>query len=107
MDPVNEEVRAKAHQKLEETGKRDELKRLLQSRLVESQFQEKVAEMCKDYIKGKDLDSLSTDSAVDAMVKNIAPDARALVPDEVRKELVRNIASMISGNPPPPDVVPK
>ncbi|XP_053202553.1 transcription and mRNA export factor ENY2-like [Panonychus citri] len=84
MDSITEEVRAKANQLLERKGARDELRKLLHNRLIETQFSEKIVEMCKQFIKGKDVETITIDDLVNAVV----PEARKLVPDSVREELL-------------------
>lgn len=94
IDPMIDEVRHQAMRKLEENGKKEELKRMLRNRLNENQFDEKVAELCKNYMKGKNIETLT----VDEILRNVTPEAHRIVPDSVKRELLTAIKGLITGD---------
>eukprot|EP00090_Calanus_glacialis_P009028 TRINITY_DN17363_c0_g1_i2.p2 TRINITY_DN17363_c0_g1~~TRINITY_DN17363_c0_g1_i2.p2 ORF type:complete len:103 (-),score=53.95 TRINITY_DN17363_c0_g1_i2:69-377(-) len=74
-------------QQLVETGKREELKEKLMERLEESGWKDQVKMACRDVVKERGLDRIT----VEDLVQDIAPRGSQMVPEEVRKELLRDI----------------
>ncbi|XP_052860992.1 enhancer of yellow 2 transcription factor [Anopheles bellator] len=71
-------------------GDRTKLKDLLRKRLIESGWFDQVQLLCRKAITESEL------SSVDAVVQHVTPQARAMVPDIVKKELLFKIRSILS-----------
>ncbi|KAL5021977.1 hypothetical protein ScPMuIL_001132 [Solemya velum] len=85
-------MRAKINQKLVETGERERLMELLRTRLIECGWRDQLKQHCKDIVKQKGLEHIT----VDDLVAEITPKGRALVPDNVKKELLQRIRTFLS-----------
>uniref|UniRef100_A0A0K8TPQ3 Enhancer of yellow 2 transcription factor n=1 Tax=Tabanus bromius TaxID=304241 RepID=A0A0K8TPQ3_TABBR len=72
-------------------GCRTELKDLLGRRLSECGWRDQVKLLCRNMIKEHD-----GNVNVDQIVQAITPQARALVPDAVKKELLMEITARLS-----------
>ena len=92
MDPDLDKMRQIAHQKLLEQGEKDRLKNLLKTRLSESGFNDAILEKCKEYVRTRGVESVN----VSDIVAHITPEARKIVPEEVRDELLENIKKFIA-----------
>ncbi|XP_064610383.1 transcription and mRNA export factor ENY2-like [Liolophura sinensis] len=86
------QMRAKINQRLVETGERERLKELLRTRLVECGWRDQLKSICKDVVKQKGLEHIT----VDDLVAEITPKGRALVPDNVKKELLQRIRTFLA-----------
>merc|ERR1712110_1278167 len=73
--------------KLVETGYREELKKKLIERLEESGWKDQVKGVCKDVVKERGLDKIT----VEDLVQEVAPKGSQMVPDEIRKDLLKDI----------------
>merc|ERR1711874_313360 len=78
-------------QQLVESGKREELKVMLAERLEESGWKDQVKMACRDVVKEKGLDRIT----VEDLVQEVAPQGSQLVPDDVKKELLREIRTFL------------
>ncbi|CAD5116421.1 DgyrCDS5312 [Dimorphilus gyrociliatus] len=85
-------IRETINQKLEETGEKEKLKRLLRMRLDECGWREKVRAYCKQVIRERGIETVS----VDDLVAEVTPKGRALVPDTVKKELLHKIRQFLT-----------
>lgn len=86
------QLRATINQKLIETGERDRLKELLRNRLIECGWRDELKQYCKEIVRQKGLENIT----VDDLVAEITPKGRALVPDQVKKELLQRIRSFVA-----------
>jgi enhancer of yellow 2 transcription factor len=86
------QLRATINQKLIETGERERLKELLRTRLIECGWRDELKQYCKDIVRQKGLENIT----VDDLVAEITPKGRALVPDQVKKELLQRIRTFIA-----------
>lgn len=86
------QLRATINQKLIETGERDKLKELLRNRLIECGWRDELKQYCKEIVRQKGLENIT----VDDLVAEITPKGRALVPDQVKKELLQRIRSFVA-----------
>ncbi|KAK3581181.1 hypothetical protein CHS0354_024714 [Potamilus streckersoni] len=86
------QMRAQINQKLVETGERERLKELLRTRLVECGWRDQLKQYCKEVVKQKGLEHIT----VDDLVSEITPKGRALVPDNVKKELLQRIRTFLA-----------
>merc|ERR1712111_190408 len=77
--------------KLVETGYREELKKKLVEKLEESGWKDQVKGVCKDVVKERGLDRIT----VEDLVQEVAPKGSQLVPEEIRKELLRDIKKFL------------
>merc|ERR1711892_1510367 len=82
-------------QQLVETGKREQLKEKLVERLEESGWKDQVKMACRDVVKAKGLDRIT----VEDLVQEIAPRGSQMVPEEVRKELLRDVKKFLESDP--------
>lgn len=85
------QLRATINQKLIETGERERLKELLRTRLIECGWRDELKQYCKEIVRAKGLENVT----VDDLVAEITPKGRALVPDQVKKELLQRIRTFI------------
>lgn len=86
------QMRATINQKLIETGERERLKELLRTRLIECGWRDQLKAYCKEVVKQKGLEHIT----VDDLVSEITPRGRALVPDQVKKELLQRIRTFLA-----------
>ena len=85
-------MRAAINQQLVETGEREKLKELLRVRLAECGWRDELKKICKDIVRERGLEHVT----VDDLVKEITPQARQLVPDSVKKELLHRIRTFLA-----------
>ncbi|XP_022798975.1 transcription and mRNA export factor ENY2-like [Stylophora pistillata] len=88
------QLSASINQKLVESGERERLKELLRTKLIECGWRDKLRSHCKDVIKQKGLENVT----VDDLVAEITPKGRALVPDEVKREMLIRIRTFLAAN---------
>jgi len=88
----NVQMRATINQKLVESGEREKLKELLRTRLIECGWRDQLKVHCKEIVRQKGLENIT----VDDLVAEITPKGRALVPDQVKKELLQRIRSFLA-----------
>ncbi|CAN0330543.1 unnamed protein product [Lampetra planeri] len=88
------QMRAAINQKLIETGERERLKELLKTRLMECGWKDQLRAHCKDVIRDKGLEHVT----VEDLISEITPKGRALVPDNVKKELLQRIRAFLAQN---------
>lgn len=86
------QMRAAINQQLVETGEREKLKELLRVRLAECGWRDELKKICKDIVRERGLEHVT----VDDLVKEITPQARQLVPDSVKKELLHRIRTFLA-----------
>lgn len=85
-------MRITINQKLVETGEREKLKELLRTRLIECGWRDQLKAHCKEIVREKGLENIT----VDDLVAEITPRGRALVPDQVKKELLQRIRTFLA-----------
>ncbi|XP_014784021.1 transcription and mRNA export factor ENY2 [Octopus bimaculoides] len=90
------QLRAVINQQLMESGERERLKELLRTRLIECGWRDQLKAHCKDIVKKKGLECVT----VDDLVTQITPTGRALVPDDVKRELLQRIRTFLSQQTP-------
>jgi len=88
----NVQMKATINQKLIESGERDKLKEILRTRLIECGWRDQLKVHCKEIVRQKGLENIT----VDDLVAEITPKGRALVPDQVKKELLQKIRSFLA-----------
>lgn len=76
-----------AHNRLISSVDREKFKDLLRKRLIECGWRDQVRMLCRDIIKETDRKNLN----VEELVSKVIPQARALVPDAIKKELYEKI----------------
>lgn len=89
------QMRASINQKLVESGERERLMELLRTRLIECGWRDQLKAYCKEIVRQKGLEHVT----VDDLVNEITPKGRALVPDQVKKELLQRIRTFLAQNP--------
>lgn len=86
------QMRATINQKLVESGERERLMELLRTRLIECGWRDELKAYCKEIVRQKGLEHVT----VDDLVTEITPKGRALVPDQVKKELLQRIRNFLA-----------
>ncbi|KER18820.1 hypothetical protein T265_12142 [Opisthorchis viverrini] len=72
---------------LVKTGEKQRLLAFIEDRLIETGWNEKVKQACKDYIKSKGVDNIN----VEMVVQAITPSARQVIPSEVRQDVLDHL----------------
>lgn len=91
-DESETQMKSSINQKLIEAGEKDRLKALLKDRLQDAGWQEQMKEQCRQAVKERGAENIT----VDDLVTDITPRGRALVPDNVKKELLHNIKQFLA-----------
>jgi len=91
-----DQLRLLTHQKMIERGEKDRLKELLKARLLESGFNDRILLLCKNFVRNRGVDSVN----IDDIFNYVTPEARKIVPDSVKRELLNNIKQFISDEMP-------
>lgn len=73
------------------SGKRDDLKALLASRLTACGWRDDIKQRCREYVSKKGREAFTTDD----IVRAVRPEGRATVPDAVKAELLAEIKRFI------------
>ncbi|XP_046961792.1 enhancer of yellow 2 transcription factor-like [Vanessa cardui] len=73
-----------AHQRLILSGDRERFKELLRRRLIECGWRDQVRMLCREVVKENEGNNVT----FDMLLTRVTPQARALVPDAVKKELL-------------------
>ncbi|KAH6563303.1 hypothetical protein BASA50_002388 [Batrachochytrium salamandrivorans] len=91
-DLEKRQFRVVIDEKLVRTGEKDKLKEYLRLRLVESGWRDKLKTHCKDVVRSKGAENTS----MDELLKEISPHARAMVPEQIKAELVARIRKFLN-----------
>ncbi|RNA05288.1 transcription and mRNA export factor ENY2 isoform X2 [Brachionus plicatilis] len=83
----NNTIRNSINAKLIETGERERLREALQLKLVECGWTKEVTAHCQEIVKKRGFENIS----IDELVAELVPKSRALVPNQVKKELLESI----------------
>ena len=94
MEAEKLQLKSLIESKLVETGEKAKLKEFLRQRLVESGWRDELKSACKEVIRSKGLESIT----VDALIAEMTPKGRSLVPDNVRAELLGRIRKFLQEN---------
>eukprot|EP00794_Sanderia_malayensis_P018631 gene18631-20513_t len=86
------QVRTKINQKLTESGEKERLQEMLRLKLIECGWRDELKSYCRSIVQQKGIDNVT----VDDLVEDITPKARAMVPDDVKKELFQRIKTFIT-----------
>ncbi|XP_065828275.1 transcription and mRNA export factor ENY2-like [Oscarella lobularis] len=86
------QIRSQINQKLVESGEKERLMEMLRMKLMECGWRDQLKAYCKDIVRQKGLDHVS----VDDLVAEITPKGRALVPDEVKRDLLQKIKEFLA-----------
>ncbi|GAA52463.1 enhancer of yellow 2 transcription factor homolog [Clonorchis sinensis] len=78
MSERRNEIKNKISDLLMKTGERERLREFVENRLVETGWNDKVKQACKEYIRSKGVDNITVEEVVQA----ITPSARQIVPVE-------------------------
>jgi enhancer of yellow 2 transcription factor len=84
-------VRVRINSRLNQTGKKAELKAMLEQMLTTSGWQNDLKTKCKEIVEDKGLERVT----VDSLVEEITPYARSTVPHEVKQELLLRLKEFI------------
>ncbi|KAJ3281690.1 Transcription and mRNA export factor eny2 [Borealophlyctis nickersoniae] len=84
-------MRTVIDQKLVKTGEKDKLKEYLRHRLVECGWRDNMKAYCKELLLSKGLEQYTMDD----LIKEVTPRGRAMVPDEVRADLLARIRKFL------------
>jgi len=88
----NEEIAAAIDARLVESGEKDKLKEYLRLRLLECGWRDQVKLAAKNCIREHKLRNVKLED----IIEEITPDARASVPDSVKRDLIAKIQEFIS-----------
>eukprot|EP00051_Salpingoeca_urceolata_P026874 m.479099 g.479099 ORF g.479099 m.479099 type:complete len:97 (+) comp21314_c0_seq1:319-609(+) len=86
------QMRAAINQQLVESGEKERLKEMLRQRLLECGWRDQLKAHCKEVVKSKGMEQIS----VEELVNEITPKGRAIVPDEIKKELLQRIRTFLA-----------
>ncbi|OON18291.1 hypothetical protein X801_05857 [Opisthorchis viverrini] len=78
MSEKRNEIKNKITDLLMKTGERERLREFVENRLIETGWNDKVKQACKEYIRSKGVDNITVEEVVQA----ITPSARQIVPVE-------------------------
>ena len=85
-------ARQRINQRLTESGEKERLQELLRVRLIECGWRDQLKDHARVMVREKGVDNVT----VDDLVAELTPKARSSVPDEVKKELLDHIKSLLS-----------
>ncbi|CAM6110437.1 unnamed protein product [Calypogeia fissa] len=74
-----------------ESGEKERLKELLRERLIECGWKDELKAQCRAFTRKKGRGNIT----VDDIVRNITPKGRAMVPDNVKAELLQRIRTFL------------
>ncbi|KAG0593537.1 hypothetical protein KC19_1G337200 [Ceratodon purpureus] len=81
--------------KLIESGEKERLKELLRERLIECGWRDELKAQCRAFTRKKGRNNIT----VDELVRTITPKGRAMVPDNVKAELLQRIRAFLLTDP--------
>ncbi|GAA31413.1 Enhancer of yellow 2 transcription factor [Clonorchis sinensis] len=76
---------------LVKTGEQQRLLEFIDNQLIETGWNEKVKQSCKDYIQSKGVDNIS----VEMVVQAISPSAKQVIPPAVRQDLLDQLRKFL------------
>ncbi|VDP85873.1 unnamed protein product [Echinostoma caproni] len=91
MTEKRAEIKSKIAELLVKTGERERLREFVENRLVETGWNDKVKQACKEYIRTKGVDNITVEEVVQA----ITPSARQTVPVEVRQDVLEQLRKFL------------
>ncbi|EFJ38067.1 hypothetical protein SELMODRAFT_164290 [Selaginella moellendorffii] len=77
--------------KLVESGEKEKLKDLLRERLIECGWKDELKAQCRAFTRKRGRSNVT----IDELVRAITPKGRALVPDDVKAELLQRIRTFL------------
>jgi len=89
---ATEQMKEAINLELIRTGEKEKLKHILRERLQESGWRDHLKKYCKHFIEDNGIENIT----VDDLVKEITPQARKLVHDSIKKELLFKIRHFLS-----------
>ena len=81
--------------KLEESGEKARLEEYLRQKLIECGWKDELKKHCMDLIRNKGLEKINLDD----LVEELLPKGRALVPTNVKEELLGRVKGYLEGDP--------
>ncbi|TGZ62450.1 hypothetical protein CRM22_007434 [Opisthorchis felineus] len=94
MSEKRNEIKNKISDLLMKTGERERLREFVENRLIETGWNDKVKQACKEYIRSKGVDNITVEEVVQA----ITPSARQIVPVEVRQDVLEHLRKFLVQN---------
>ncbi len=94
MTEKRAEIRAKINELLSAKGERDKLRELIEKKLIESGWNDRVKGACKEFIRSKGVDNVNVEDVVTA----VAPSARSTIPPEVKATVLENLRKFLAKN---------
>jgi len=88
QEPTLQEI---INMKLIESGEKERLKELLRERLIECGWRDELKAQCRAFTRKKGRANIT----VDDLVRTITPKGRAMVPDNVKAELLQRIRTFL------------
>ncbi|KAL7747131.1 Transcription and mRNA export factor eny2 [Sorochytrium milnesiophthora] len=86
--------RIELNRRLAETGEKERLKATLLLKLDECGWRDKVRKIVEAQILSKGVENVS----VDGLLQSVLPDAQAAVPENVRRELMKDLSDWLDKN---------
>lgn len=88
----DQSIQDSIYAKLVLSGERERLRDDLKLKLIECGWVKQVKENCKELIKKRGVNNIS----VEEMVEDLEPKCQALVPNQIKKELLESIKLFLS-----------
>jgi enhancer of yellow 2 transcription factor len=94
MDSEKSKLAAIINQKLIKSGEKERLKEYLKLKLIDCGWRDQLKTITKDYIKERGLEKVN----IDALVTELSPKGRAIVPEGIKNELLAKIRKFLAEN---------
>ncbi|KAJ1928439.1 hypothetical protein IWQ60_000594 [Tieghemiomyces parasiticus] len=94
QDAVADRVKVAVEQRLVESGEKERLQEILRAHLIESGWKDHVKAQCRDIIRARG----AANSSVEQLMREVAPDARANIPENVKRTLLTRLKTYLMEN---------
>ncbi|VDD76668.1 unnamed protein product [Mesocestoides corti] len=94
MTDKRAEIRAKINELLNAKGEREKIRQLIEEKLIESGWNDRVKGACREFIRSKGVDNVNIDDVIAA----VAPSARGTVPPEVKAVVLDHLRKFLDKN---------
>lgn len=88
------QIRAQINELLNTKGEREKMQELIERKLVECGWNDRVKGACKEYIRSKGVDNVNVDDVVEA----VTPSAQGSVPPEVKASVLEYLRKFLAKN---------
>ncbi|KAL5961703.1 Transcription and mRNA export factor ENY2 [Taenia solium] len=94
MGDKRAELRTQINDLLNAKGEREKIREMIEKKLVECGWNDRVKGACKEFIRSKGVDVVNVDDVVEA----VAPSARGTVPPEVKASVLEYLRKFLAKN---------